>query len=112
MRVLNLSLSLMTLGASAAPNPIRRVVTLLQEMSKEISAELEKERDMHEKFACYCKKNDGELDKKAKEAAALIKKTKAEVESNTALKKQLGEEISKHKQERGDAEKKIRIGYC
>lgn len=90
--------------AEARPNPIRRVVTLLQEMQKEITAEVEKEKEMYEKFQCYCKQNSGSLDAKTKEAAALIKKTKAEVESLTGQKKQLKEELKKHKKERKQAE--------
>lgn len=93
--------------AEAKPNPIRRVVTLLQEMGEEIEAEITKEQKMFDKFQCYCKKNDGALDKKAKEAAALIKKTKAEVEGHTAHKKQLTEELKKHKKDREDAEKRL-----
>lgn len=88
----------------AKPNPIRRVVTLLQEMQKEITTEVEKEKEMYEKFQCYCKQNSGSLDAKTKEAAALIKKTKAEVESLTGQKKQLKEELKKHKKERKQAE--------
>lgn len=88
----------------AKPNPIRRVVTLLQEMQKEITTEVEKEKEMYEKFQCYCKQNSGSLDAKTKEAAALIKKTKAEVESLTGQKKQLREELKKHKKERKQAE--------
>lgn len=93
--------------ASAKPNPIRKVVTLLQEMAAEITAEVEKEKKMYEKFQCYCKKNDGDLDKKAKEAAEVIKATRATVESLTAQKKALAEEIKKHKQDRADAEKNL-----
>lgn len=94
-------------AAEAKPNPIRRVVTLLQEMQEEIEAEVEKEKKQWEKFQCFCKKNDGALDKKAKEAAAIIKKTKAEVESLSAQKKQLAEELKKHKKDRADAEKNL-----
>lgn len=93
--------------AAAKPNPIRRVVSLLQEMQEEIEAEVAKEKKQWEKFQCFCKKNDGALDKKAKEAAAVIKKTKAEVESLTGQKKQLAEELKKHKKDRKDAEKSL-----
>jgi chromosome segregation ATPase len=92
---------------AAKPNPIRRVVGLLQEMQKEIEAEVAKEKKQWEKFQCFCKKNDGALDKKAKEAAAVIKKTQAEVESLTGQKKQLAEELKKHKKDRKDAEKNL-----
>jgi len=95
------------IAAEGKPNPIRRVVTLLQEMQEEIEAEVEKEKKQWEKFQCFCKKNDGALDKKAKEAAAIIKKTKAEVESLSAQKKQLSEELKKHKKDRADAEKNL-----
>lgn len=93
--------------ASAKPNPIRRVVTLLQEMAKEIEAEVAKEKKMYEKFQCYCKKNDGDLNKKAQEAQALIEATRAQVEAAVAHKKQLGEEIKKHKTDRKQAEKDL-----
>ena len=35
-------------------NPIRKVVTLLQDMQKEIEAEGEKEKGLYDKFMCYC----------------------------------------------------------
>lgn len=93
--------------AEAKPNPIRRVVTLLQEMSQEIEAEIAKEKTLYAKFECYCKKNDGALDAKAKEAAALIKKTRSEVEGHTAQKKALTEELKKHQKDREDATKRL-----
>lgn len=99
------------LSASASlttkANPIRRVVNLLEEMASEIQAEITKEKKAYEKFECYCKKNDGELGKQAAEAAALIKKTRAEVEANTGLKKQLKEEIQKAQLERKQAQKDL-----
>lgn len=95
--------------AEAKPNPIRRVVTLLQEMAEEIETEVEKEKKQYEKFQCYCKKNDGALDGKAKEAAALIKKTRAEVESLTGQKKALAEDLKKHKKDREEAKKNLAL---
>jgi len=95
--------------AEAKPNPIRRVVTLLQEMAEEIETEVEKEKKAYEKFQCFCKKNDGALDSKAKESAALIKKTKAEVESLTGQKKALAEDLKKHKKDREEAKKNLAL---
>lgn len=91
----------------AKPNPIRRIVSLLQEMQEEIETEVAKEKEQYKKFQCFCKKNDGALDAKAKKAAALIKKTRAEEESLTGQKKQLAEELKKHKKDRKEAESQL-----
>jgi len=42
-------------------NPIRRVVTMLQNMQKKIETEGEKEEALFEKFMCYCKNGKGAL---------------------------------------------------
>jgi len=42
-------------------NPIRRVVTMLQNMQKKVEAEGEKEEALFEKFMCYCKNGKGAL---------------------------------------------------
>jgi len=42
-------------------NPIRKVVNLLQQMQKKVTAEGEKEKDLYEKFMCYCKTGGSDL---------------------------------------------------
>merc|ERR1719171_2322357 len=42
-------------------NPIRKVVTMLQGMQKKITAEAEKEKELYDKFMCYCKNSGGDL---------------------------------------------------
>jgi len=42
-------------------NPIRKVVTLLQAMQKKVTAEGEKEKELYEKFMCYCKSGNTDL---------------------------------------------------
>jgi len=83
-----------------AANPIRRVVTLLQDMSKEISAEMEQEKVMFKKYECYCKKNTESLTTKIDEGQAVIKKKKAEAEAMAGEKKRLEEELVQHKSDR------------
>ena len=41
-------------------NPIRKVVTMLQTMSKKITAEGAEEETAYNKFVCYCKTNTGD----------------------------------------------------
>eukprot|EP00420_Gonyaulax_spinifera_P018603 CAMPEP_0197906656 /NCGR_PEP_ID=MMETSP1439-20131203/63168_1 /TAXON_ID=66791 /ORGANISM="Gonyaulax spinifera, Strain CCMP409" /LENGTH=71 /DNA_ID=CAMNT_0043528031 /DNA_START=57 /DNA_END=269 /DNA_ORIENTATION=- len=36
-------------------NPIRRVVTMLQDMQRKVGAEGRKEEALYDKFMCYCK---------------------------------------------------------
>eukprot|EP00444_Apocalathium_aciculiferum_P041469 CAMPEP_0183551954 /NCGR_PEP_ID=MMETSP0371-20130417/70730_1 /TAXON_ID=268820 /ORGANISM="Peridinium aciculiferum, Strain PAER-2" /LENGTH=730 /DNA_ID=CAMNT_0025756773 /DNA_START=63 /DNA_END=2255 /DNA_ORIENTATION=- len=42
-------------------NPIRKVVTLLQQMQKKVTAEGEAEKELFDKFMCYCRTGGGEL---------------------------------------------------
>jgi chromosome segregation ATPase len=46
---------------SAAANPVRKVVNLLQNMAKKVEAEGEKEDELYKKFSCYCKTGIGNL---------------------------------------------------
>jgi hypothetical protein len=66
---LTIASSLMVAAATTA-NPIRKVVTLLQDMQKEIEAEGEKEEELFEKFMCFCKNNKDSFGKSASDAAA------------------------------------------
>merc|ERR1719428_2510008 len=45
----------------AVANPIRKVVTLLQKMEKDVTEEGEKETELYEKFMCWCKTGSGDL---------------------------------------------------
>jgi len=81
-------------------NPIRRVVTLMQEMQKEVEAEGETEKELFEKFMCYCKGNNGDLKKKITESASTEEAMKCKVESETGEKKQVDEELAAKKKER------------
>jgi len=47
--------------AESTANPIRKVVTMLQKMQTTIEAEGEKEKDLFDKFMCYCKNGAGAL---------------------------------------------------
>jgi len=42
-------------------NPIRRVVTMLQNMQKKVAEEGKKEEELFDKFMCYCKNGKGAL---------------------------------------------------
>jgi septal ring factor EnvC (AmiA/AmiB activator) len=100
-------ISVSVIAAVLAANPIRKVVTLLQDLQKEIEAEGEKEEDLYNKFQCYCKGNTDNLSTAGTEAAAQIEALSAKVKQETAEKKQVGEELAQHKKERTSAKQDL-----
>jgi chromosome segregation ATPase len=84
-------------------NPIRKVVTLLQDMQKEIEAEGEKEKALYDKFMCYCDGNTDGMSKSAEEAAQRITELKSKLEAEKSEKAQLDQELMQHKQDRESA---------
>jgi len=92
-----------TLGA----NPIRKIVTLMQNMQKEIEAEGAKEKELFEKFMCFCSGNSGDLTKKAADAKAAIEELGAKLKAEEAEKVQIGQELIDHKKDREGAKADI-----
>jgi septal ring factor EnvC (AmiA/AmiB activator) len=84
-------------------NPIRKVVTLLQKMQAQVTAEGEKEKELFEKFMCYCKTGAGDLTKSIEAAEAKVPQLNAEIESSEDEKKQVDETAEQAKVDRKDA---------
>jgi peptidoglycan hydrolase CwlO-like protein len=89
-------------------NPIRKVVTMLQDMQKSVEAEGEKEKELFEKFMCYCNNGAGALDASIEAGKASIEQLTSKIEKDTALKSQLEQDIVQHKSDREEAEKTIK----
>lgn len=99
------SLALLSMGLLPildARNPIRKVVTLLQEMQTEIQSELDKEAANYKKFTCYCDKNSKDLDGELKQTAIDIKAARENAKRNQARADQLSEEVKSAKAELKD----------
>lgn len=77
-------------------NPIRRIVTLMQNMQKKIETEAEKEQELHDKYMCYCKTGGENLQAGISEAGAKLPQLVSSLEEATAEKAQLGADITKH----------------
>ena len=107
MRLAVLSGMAMTAVSASEANPIRRVVTLLQDMRKEIEAEAVKEEKLYNKFMCFCKGNAGDLDKNAEEAAAKLEELNAKVKADQAEKAQLVQDLAQHKKDRANAKQDL-----
>jgi len=104
-----MKLSLLILFALAVPsfgmsaNPIRRVVTMLQKMQKKVENEGEKEKELFEKFECYCKTSGGDLEASISKAAEQVPVLEAGVKEAAAKKASLGAELIEHRKDREEA---------
>merc|ERR1719281_2032695 len=90
---------------AASVNPIRKVVTMLQMMEKKVIAEGEKEKELYEKYVCYCKSSGGALSKSIADANTKIPELQSDIEEAEALMKQLKEEVAQHQADRAAAKK-------
>jgi len=86
-------------------NPIRKVVTMLQGMQKKVEAEGEKEKELFEKYMCYCKNSGGDLSKSIGDAETKIPTLEADIKEGEAKKKQLDEDLKQHQADRSAAKK-------
>merc|ERR1719456_337495 len=89
-------------------NPIRKVVTMLQDMQKTVEEEGEKEEDLFDKFMCYCSNGEGALDASISAGKAQVEQLGGTIEKGTAEKSQLDQDIVTHKADREEAEKVIK----
>merc|ERR1719243_101421 len=84
-------------AAALGANPIRKVVTLLQNMQKEIEETGKKEKELFDKFMCYCSNNNGELAKSIEDGKAKVEELEAKLKSETAEKSQNEQVLIQHK---------------
>merc|ERR1711990_722177 len=91
-------------AALAGANPVRKVVTLLQNMEKKVVAEGEKQDELFEKFMCYCKNSGDGLSKGVAEAKIRIPELESGIEEATGKLAQMKSDIKRHKEDRQAAE--------
>merc|ERR1719510_36048 len=94
-------------ASHSAINPIRKVVTLLQSMQKQVIAEGEKEEELFKKFMCYCKSGSGNLRDSISAAEAKIGELATELTKATEQKVQLEEGLEQDKNDRAAAKKQM-----
>merc|ERR1740138_1788733 len=70
-------------------NPIRKVVNMLQNMQKKITAEGAKREKMFDHYMCYCNNADGTLGKSISDAETKIPQLESAIAEGSAMKKQL-----------------------
>jgi chromosome segregation ATPase len=79
--------------AQQTANPIRKVVTMLQNMQKKIAKEGEKKEAMFDKYMCYCKNADSTLGQSISDAETKIPQVASAIKEGAASKKQMEAEL-------------------
>merc|ERR1719333_877989 len=76
---------------------------MLQMMQKKVEAEGEKEKELYEKFVCYCKSSKGTLAKSIEDAETKIPQLESDIKEAESEKAQLQEDLAAHKADRAAA---------
>jgi len=89
--------------AEVSANPIRKVVGMLQAMQKKITAEGEKEKELFDKFNCYCQNGDQALAKSISEAETKVPQVSSDIDEAEAQVAQLKQDLKSHQTDRAAA---------
>jgi len=89
--------------AESAANPIRKVVTMLQMMQKKVEAEGEKEKELFDKFMCYCKNSGGDLGQAVETAKTRVPQLGSDIEEGESKLITLKEELKQAQLDRSAA---------
>jgi hypothetical protein len=92
-------------GVNTQANPIRKVVTMLENLKAKVEGEGAKEREIHEKYMCYCKNGAASLEKSIADAGPKTSELASEIEAAEAKKAGLDGEIANHKADQVAAKK-------
>eukprot|EP00929_Paragymnodinium_shiwhaense_P000200 TRINITY_DN100446_c0_g1_i1.p1 TRINITY_DN100446_c0_g1~~TRINITY_DN100446_c0_g1_i1.p1 ORF type:complete len:719 (-),score=289.05 TRINITY_DN100446_c0_g1_i1:98-2254(-) len=90
---------------AATKNPIRKVVNLLENMAKKVAAEGEKEKELYEKFNCYCKTGTRDLEESISLNNAKVPALQSDIEAAESSVAKLKEDLKAHAADRSAAEK-------
>jgi len=83
------------------------VVTLLQDMQKKVDAEGARDKELFDKYMCYCTTGAGDLKKSVAEAETKLPAVTAALKEAKAQKAQLDTQLAQHTADRGDAKQAI-----
>merc|ERR1719409_2121005 len=81
---------------------------MLEAMQAKVKQEGEKEKELFQKFMCYCHTNTGALGDSIAAAEAKIPEVTAAIEEATAEKAQLDEDLKAHKEDRETAKASLK----
>merc|ERR1719281_706426 len=105
--VLGMLVGASALKGGAEVNPIRKVTNMLENLQKELEAEGAKEKELYDKFMCFCDNGAADLLKTANDADAANKAAAAQLEADTAEKAQLEGDLKTHASDLATATKDL-----
>jgi septal ring factor EnvC (AmiA/AmiB activator) len=92
-----------TVDQRAGANPIRKVVTMLESMAKKVEEEGVKEKELFDKFMCYCKTSGSDLAASIAAAGTKIPAVGAEIKEKEAALTQTKADLATAQTERDEA---------
>jgi len=90
-------------GADDGKNPIRKVVTLLQNMAKKVAKEGEAEEELFKKFKCYCKTGSADLTTSIAESSTKVPALQSDIEEAESTSAKLKQDLKQHAADRTSA---------
>jgi chromosome segregation ATPase len=93
--------------STAAANPIRKVVSLLQSLQKKVEEEGERDLALFNKYMCYCKNSDGALEESIAAATTKVPEVGSSISEAEEKNLQLKAEVAKAQTDRDSAKKAI-----
>jgi len=91
--------------ANNQANPIRKVVTLLQNLQKKVTEEGKKEKELYEKFMCYCKTGNGDAGASIAAAEGKIPSVTSDIEASVQKLAQTKADLKSAQVDRSSAKK-------
>jgi len=86
-----------SMAASTAENPMRKIITMLQDMAAELEREGEVEKEIFAKALCTCEGGTAELTKVIDDSSAAMEELSSKIKAGTAEKTQLAQDVAEHK---------------
>jgi chromosome segregation ATPase len=91
----------------AAENPLRKIVTLLQNMAAESETEGARAQELFDKFSCYCQTNEAQLAKSIESAQSRTGELTSGIEELSGSNAQIAQEIKDLKDDLASSTKSI-----
>lgn len=105
--LLSLVFSIGAVSIKDKENPIRKIVTTLQNMQKELEHEADNEKELFDKAMCVCETGEKELQGVIDFSNGEITRLTSKIESETAEKAKLDKDLEAHAKDKIDTEESL-----